>query len=158
MSQKHALDRIDRQLLAALQKEGRLSNKQLAHEVGLAPSSCLERVRRLEREGVLRGYHAEANLEAIGLALQAVVMVRLARHSRELVESFRAHLQQLPEVQSVFHVAGSHDFLVHVAVEDVVRLRGLVLESFTGHPAVAHIETSLVFEHARSYRLPGAYQ
>jgi DNA-binding Lrp family transcriptional regulator len=77
-----ALDRIDFALLAALQKDARLSNKELAARVALAPSSCLERVRRLREEGVLTGFRAQVDPRALGIAMQALVFVRLARHAR----------------------------------------------------------------------------
>jgi DNA-binding Lrp family transcriptional regulator len=77
------LDRIDRALVRALQKDARLSNKELAAQVGLAPSSCLERVRRLRRTGVLRGFHADVAPEALGVGLQALIAVQLRQHSRQ---------------------------------------------------------------------------
>ena len=78
-----ALDRIDRQILAALQNNARLSNKELAAVIGLAPSSCLERVRKLEESEVLRGYHADVAPAALGVKLQAMVAVRMREHSRD---------------------------------------------------------------------------
>jgi DNA-binding Lrp family transcriptional regulator len=85
MSDKSSIDRIDGRILDELQKNARLSNKELAGRVGLAPSSCLERVRRLRRDGVPRGFHAEVDPGALGIGLQALIAVRLARHSRDLV-------------------------------------------------------------------------
>ena len=154
MADKPALDRIDCALLAALQNDGRLSNKELAARVGLAPSSCLERVRRLRETGVLRGVHAELDPASVGIGLQALIAVRLRQHSRDLVEAFRAHVLSLHEVISLFHVAGANDFLVHVAVRDANHLRDLALDAFTRRDEVAHLETSLVFEHARSAEMP----
>ena len=154
MSENSTLDRIDRQLVAALRKNARLSNKELAARVGLSASSCLERVRRLESRGVLRGYHAEVDPRALGVGLQAVVAVRLSRHSRALVDSFREHVLGTPEVRMVYHVAGASDFLLHVAVRDPEHLRELVLSAFTVRPEVAHVETALIFEQLRNPELP----
>ena len=151
---KNDLDRIDCALIAALQKDGRLSNKELAALVGLAPSSCLERVRRLRLLGVLLGVHTELNPEAVGIGLQALIAVRLRQHARDQVEAFRAHVLSLHEVLSVFHVAGADDFLVHVAVRDAHHLRDLALDAFTRREEVAHLQTSLVFEHARAPEMP----
>lgn len=148
------LDRIDRQLVAALRKNARLSNKELAALVGLSPSSCLERVRRLETRGVLRGYHAEVDPGALGVGLQAIIAVRLSRHSRALVESFREHVLGTPAVRMVYHVAGASDFLLHVAVRDPEQLRELVLSAITVRPEVAHVETALIFEQVRNPELP----
>lgn len=143
------LDRIDHAILAALRKNARLSNKQLAAAVGLAPSSCLERVRRLQADGVLRGFHAEVRPDALGVGLQAMVAVRLARHSRSGVESFREHVLGLPEVMDLYHIAGANDFLLRVGVRDTDHLRDLILGAFTARPEVAHVETALIFEHVR---------
>ena len=148
------LDRTDFRILAELQNDARLSNKELAAKVGLAPSSCLERVRRLQAEGALRGFHAEVDPAALGIELQALIAVRLRRHSRDLYEGFRTHLMSLAEMVAVYHLAGANDFLVHVAVRDVEQLRNLVLDAFTTRPEVGHVETALVFEHARGRVLP----
>ena len=144
------LDRTDRQILAHLQNNARLSNKELAARLGVAPSTALERTRRLEREGVLAGYHAEVDLAARGTPLQALVSVSLRRHQRPLVEAFHAHALALPEVVQVFHTTGQSDFLVHVAVRNPEHLRQLALEAFTDRDEVARIETALLFDHRRA--------
>jgi DNA-binding Lrp family transcriptional regulator len=148
------LDRTDVAILDALQKNARLSNKELAAKVDLAPSSCLQRVRRLLEAGVLRGFHADVDPAAIGVGIEAMVMVRLSRHSRETVEAFREHVLSLPRVVTAYHVSGSHDFLVLVAVRDAHHLRDFVLDAFTSRREVARIETALVFEQTRAPSLP----
>lgn len=151
---KTNLDRIDFEILAALQKEGRLSNKELAGQVDLAPSSCLQRVRKLRQAGVIRGTHAEIDPTAMGIRLQALIAVRMQKHSRELVDDFRDYVTSLDEVLSMYHVAGEHDFLVHVAVSDAESLRNLALDHFTTRKGVEQIETSLIFEHSQTWQLP----
>ncbi len=148
------LDAVDVALIQALQQNGRLSNKELAACVGLAPSSCLVRVRRLRDTGVLRGCHADVAPEALGVGLQALIAVRLARHRRGDVEAFLAHTRSLKEVVGWFHVTGAADFLVHVAVRDSDHLRDLAMDGFTTRDEVAHLETSLIFEHERKPALP----
>ncbi len=145
--EKIHFDRIDDAILRALQNNARISNKELAAEVGLAPSSCLERVRRLTDRGVLTGFQARVDPVALGVGLQAFVAVQLAKHSRDLVETFRAHLLTLDEVVSVYHMGGENDFLVHVAVRDANHLRDLALDEFTTRAEVARMETALVYEH-----------
>jgi DNA-binding Lrp family transcriptional regulator len=148
------LDRIDCDILTIRQKDARLSNKELAAAVGLAPSSCLARVQRLRAEGVLRGVHAEVDPQALGVGLQALIAVQLRQHSRAQVKAFWKHALGLPEVLSVFHVAGTHDFQVHVAVRDAHHLRDLALDAFTTRSEVAHIQTSLIFEWAKGQVMP----
>jgi DNA-binding Lrp family transcriptional regulator len=149
-----ALDRTDFAILGALQNDARLSNKELAARVGLAPSSCLERVRRLRQDGVLAGYRALVEPRALGIAIQALVFVTLARHARAQVKSFRQHALSLPESIAVYHVAGQHDFLVHVGVRDANHLRDLALDAFTSRAEVSRIETHLIFEHVPKPQLP----
>jgi DNA-binding Lrp family transcriptional regulator len=148
------LDRQDVAILATLKKDARISNKDLAETVGLAPSTCLERVRRLRELGVINGFHADVDLGSLGLGLQALIAVRLRRHSRELVDSFREYVLGLVEVLGVYHVAGADDFLVHVAVRDAEALRDLAMDAFTTRDEVSHIETRLIFQHVPIRRLP----
>ncbi len=148
------LDRIDGDILVALQNNARLSNKELASSVGLAPSSCLERVRRLQDAGVLRGYHAEVDPSAVGVEIEALVAVRLSEHSRDMVDAFHKRALEHEEVVAVYYLAGATDFLIHVAVRSPSHLRDLVVEAFSTPGEVARVETSLIFEHSRRWRLP----
>jgi len=148
------LDRTDFEILAALQNNARLSNKELAARVRLAPSSCLERVRRLERAGAFRGFHAEVDPRLFGVGLQALVFVRLRRHSRQRVEAFRRYALELPETTGLFHVTGEFDFLVRIALRDADHLRNLLMDAFTSRAEVSHLETHLIFEDVRKPGLP----
>jgi DNA-binding Lrp family transcriptional regulator len=144
------LDGIDFTIVAALQQNARLSNKELAGRAGLAESTCHERVKRLIERGVFRGFHAEVDAKRLGAGLQALVAVRLARHTGAAVKSFRHAMLGLPEAVAVFHVAGANDFLVHVAVSDSDALRDLILRSFTSRPEIVRVETSLIYEQVRN--------
>lgn len=144
------LDRTDLAILAHLQNDARTSNKELAAKVGLAPSSCLARVRRLESSGALSGYHAEVDPRVFGVTLEALVAVRLEKHARQAIADFERHVLTRPEVRGVYHLTGANDYLVHVAVRDAEHLREFVLTAFSTRPEVAHLETSLIFSHARN--------
>lgn len=148
------LDKIDFALLRLLRNNARLPNKDLAEKVGVAPSTALERVRRLREARAILGYHAEIAPQAVGIGLQAMVAIRLTRHSRTLLDAFHDHLLTLPEVLSFYHVAGADDYLVHVGVRDSDHLRDFALTAFTERPEVAHIETHLIFEFRRNPDLP----
>lgn len=154
MSARSAWNRIDYEILEALQKDARLSNKELAAKVDLAPSSCLERVKKLRAGGALRGFHAAVDPEVLGIGLEALVAVRIRQHSRRLIDEFQEHALSLPETVTVYHVAGASDFLVHVAVRDAAHLRDLALDAFTTRDEVDHIETSLIFGHRGNRVLP----
>ncbi|HEY5490119.1 MAG TPA: Lrp/AsnC family transcriptional regulator [Gemmatimonadaceae bacterium] len=146
------IDRIDRDILAYLQHDARISNKDLSAKVGLAPSSCLARVRRLEASGALLGYHAEVDPRAYGVTLEALIAIRLEKHARNAIVAFERYIVTLPEVRGAFHVAGANDYLVHVAVRDAEHLREFALSAFATRPEVAHMETSLIFSHQRNVR------
>jgi DNA-binding Lrp family transcriptional regulator len=143
-----AFDRIDRAIILELQRDSRIANKELAARVGVAPSTCLERVRRLVSRDVLRGFHAEVDLAAIGRSIQAIIAVRLTVHSRTVIDEFYGHVLELPATVSVFHVGGADDYLVHVALPDMTQLRNLVLD-LTARREVEHVETRIIFEHRR---------
>lgn len=149
MATRPELDRTDLAILDALSKNARLSNKELAARVGLAPSSCHERVRRLVGRRVLRGFHADIDPSALGLPLEAMVAVRLRQHTRENYQRFLDHLLQVPEVVAVYHMAGENDFLVHVRARDADHLRDLAIDRFIAREEVGHIETWLMFQHLR---------
>ncbi len=140
------LDRIDRKILRLLQNDGRISNRQLAEEVGLAASTCSHRVNRLREAGVLLDMHATVEPEALGIGLQALVSVSLKRHSREAVRAFHLHALSLDEVRAAYHVTGPRDFVLHLAVRDTDHLRDVTMDAFTTHEEVANIETSIIYE------------
>ena len=151
-----ALDAIDRAILEALSENARIPNARLAERVGVAPSTCLARVNALRETGVLLGFHAEVDLAALGRPLQAIVAIRLAVHAREQIEDFTRAVRALPGVISVFHMTGVNDYLLWVAAADTHDLREFVVDHLATHPAVAHAETSLIYEHTRGPGIWGA--
>lgn len=145
MSQNIVLDSIDQQILRHLQNDGRLSNKDLAAAVGVAPSTCLDRVARLVRVGVITGYTAQIDPEALGRPIEALLAVQVQPHARPLVDPFIAHVLALPETRALHHVTGPDDFVVHVACGSSKDLQRLVLSAFTARPEVARLQTHLIF-------------
>ncbi len=145
----HDLDAVDWAILRILAFDGRVPNNALAEAVGVAPSTSLARVRSLRERGVIRGFHADIDLAALGLPMQALIAVRLCPHNREEVDAFRTTALRLPGVLAVFHVAGADDYLLHVATAGSDALRNFVLDHLIGHPTVQHAQTSLIFEYVR---------
>nr|WP_017973015.1 Lrp/AsnC family transcriptional regulator [Actinopolyspora halophila] len=113
------MDDVDRSILEVLERDGRISNQELAERVGLSPSPCLRRVRRLEESGIIRGYRAVVDPSAVGRGLRVFVGVRLERHAKEEVREFESRVVLLPEVVRCHHVTGNHDYLLHVEVPDL---------------------------------------
>jgi DNA-binding Lrp family transcriptional regulator len=150
------VDAIDRAILELVAADARITNQRLAEMVGVAPSTALGRLRSLRERGVIRGFHAEVDLGALGRPLQALVAVRLAVHAREEIDAFTSAVRELPGVVMVFHLTGVTDYLVWVAAIDAQDLREFVVDHLATHPSVAHAETSLIYEHSRGPGIWGA--
>ncbi len=144
------LDPVDRRILSALAADARLPNNALAERVGVAPSTCLARVRALRARGVIRGYHADIDPAALGRPLQAMIAVRLQSHARGAMTQFAAQIAELPEVLDVYFLGGANDFLLHIAAASTEDLRDFVVVNLSGDPDVALTETNLIFDHLRS--------
>jgi Lrp/AsnC family transcriptional regulator, leucine-responsive regulatory protein len=136
------LDKLDGRILTALQRDARLSNVQLAEEVGLSPSPCLRRVRLLEEAGIIRGYHADLSRPAVGLGLTVFVGVKVQRHSDDTSTAFRQAVVLLPEVVSCHLVSGESDFLLQVVVPDLAAYERLLLGALLKLPGVSDIRSN----------------
>ena len=143
------LDTVDHALLRELQEDARRSNRELAEAVHVSPSTSSERVRALRADGVIRGYHADVALDALGRRVQALTAVTIRPPTRENIEAFRNWTATLPELVAVFVVSGSSDFLLHVAVADTDALYAFVIDRLTERPEIADVNTSVVYEHIR---------
>ncbi len=144
-----ALDEVDRRILAALHTDARMPNSALAELVGIAPSTCHGRVRRLQESGVIRGFFADIDPSAIGLNLQAMISVSLQFNARGKIRNFIAQIRRKPQVMDVYFLAGADDFILHVAARDTDDLRKFVVENLNADSDVAGTQTSLIFEHLR---------
>ena len=133
------MDDVDRSILAVLEKDGRISNADLAARVGLSPSPCLRRVRRLEETGVIRGYRALVDPAALGRGLRVFAGVRLMRHARADVVAFERAVIQLPEVVYTHHVTGNYDYLLQVEVADLPAYEYFHANRMANLPGVAAV-------------------
>jgi DNA-binding Lrp family transcriptional regulator len=144
-----AIDDVDRRILEVVAADGRITNQRLAERAGVAASTALARLRSLRERGVIRGFHAEVDLAALGRPLQALIAIRLTVHAREQIDAFTTAVRELPGVLMVFHLSGVTDYLVWVAATDAQDLREFVVDHLATHPAVSHAETSLIYEQQR---------
>lgn len=142
------LDDTDRALLRTLTVNSRASGAALASALGIAESTVSLRMRRLQAGGTIRRFGIVLDPAVLGATVQALIAIRLVKHARAEIEAFRRIAPGLPGVVSLFHMAGADDFLLHVVARDSDELREFVLTHLTGHAAVAHTETNLIFEHA----------
>ncbi|MEU6343694.1 Lrp/AsnC family transcriptional regulator [Streptomyces sp. NPDC046977] len=144
------LDALDRALIRELQHDARQTNRDLAAKTGVSPSTSLERVRLLRERGVVTGFHAALDLEAVGRPVQALIAVRIRPPARPVIEGFREWAARLPETIGLFVTSGAHDFLIHIAVPDVNGVYAFVIDRLTERREVADVQTTLAYEHVRS--------
>ncbi len=136
-------------MLLALHADARISNSALAEAVGIAPSTCHGRLRRLQDLGVIRGFFTDIDPAAVGLTLQAMISVSLNSTARGRIRDFIQQIRRRPQVMNVYFLAGGDDFILHVAARDTEDLRAFVVENLNADADVAGTQTSLIFEHLR---------
>ena len=138
------LDKTDKEILQILQEEGRIANNELAKRIGLTTTPTLERVKRLEREGIIEGYSAKINKEAVGRGLTVFVTVTLSVHQLNLLEEFTKAVREIPEILACYNTTGEGDFLLHVVVNDTRHYEQFMRNTLTTLPDVQRIHTSIV--------------
>ena len=154
MTEKASLDRTDVAIVRGLVEDARRTNRDLARAVGLSPSACLERVRRLVDRGVITGHHADVSPDAVGIGIEALLTVRLQRHTRSVIEPFQLHCDGLPEVVDWWHLTGGSDYQLLIAVRDHDHLRAFLMDSFTTRPEVGQLTTQIILARRARRRWP----
>jgi Lrp/AsnC family leucine-responsive transcriptional regulator len=139
-----AVDALDRDVLLALQADGRKSNLALARGLDLSPSAMLGRVRRLERSGAIRGYRAIIDPAALGITVRAMVVARLREHSERSIREFEKGIKSVPGVRACYHVTGQFDMVVELALRDLDHLGQLIRVDIARIPGVMNLETMLI--------------
>ncbi len=139
------IDRFDRKILQVLQQEGRISNQELADRIGLSPSPCLRRVRSLEESGLITGYRALVNGEALGLSLTALIHISMDQHTPERFNHFEAAVSEIPEVMECLMITGqSADYQLKVVAKDMISYQDLLLNRITRITGVTGVLSSFV--------------
>lgn len=146
------MDRLDRKILAELQKDGRLSLTDLGERVGLSLSPCHRRVRALEESGAIRGYRAQLDNAVLGLNFSALVFATLREGNQEAVAAFEASLIDIPEVVIAQRLFGEPDYLLHVVARDLPAFQQLYDEGLSRLPNVQRLTSTLVMKHVISER------
>ena len=145
-----AFDRIDRQILAHLQDDGRMTNVELADRVGLTAPPCLRRVRALEEAGIIRGYHAELDPASLGFPITVFAMVSLRSQAEADLAAFEAHVGDIPEVRECHMLNGEIDFILKIVASDLRGFQEILTTKLTPAPNVASVKTSLTIRTAKS--------
>ena len=147
------LDAIDRKILAELQRNGRMTNVDLAKRVGISAPPCLRRVRALEQSGLIEGYHARLNARALGYEVTVFAMVSLRRQAGAELEAFEARCRDWPLVRECHMLNGEIDFLLKCVAPNLLAFQTFLTDELTALPNVSNVKTSLVIRSAKD--LPG---
>ncbi len=139
------MDAKDRKILRELQRDGRLTNAELAERVNLSPSPCLRRVRNLEQAGVIDRYAAIVDREAAGYPVTAFVQITLARHDREVVQAFEQRVHETPQILSCHLLTGSSDYLLQIVMPGLEAYEAFMRDTLHTTPGIATINTSFVY-------------
>ena len=153
ISLDNELDKTDEKIIKILQKNARLSNKQIAAEVGIAESTCSERMRKLQRKKIFFGFHAFIDSSKLGTNIEAMVAIKLTKNTKDEVEDFKKSISLLSEVVNIYHLAGQVDFMLYIAVRDKDHLRDFVMDHVT-KDYVKSLETSLIYDFSQNPLFP----
>ena len=145
------MDRLDRKIIALLQSDASLTNQALADRVGLSPSACLHRVRRLKQDGIIAGYHASINLKAVCRSVSVIATVSLQDQSTEAFRSFRKAAESVPEVVESFTVSGSFDLFLRIIAPDMDRYNQINDQLLDLIPGKVRINSHVVLENGKPF-------
>lgn len=152
------MDSKDRQIIRALQQNGRLTNQELAERVNLSPSPCLRRVRILEDQGIIKGYTALVDPKAYGLRITAFIRIGLQRHEKDCVTGFEARVRDIDEVLDCWLMTGEADYLLRVMIEDLDAYEIFVREKLHAIRGIASIDTSFVYGTVKQVQVYGGQE
>jgi DNA-binding Lrp family transcriptional regulator len=138
------LDTLDKKILEKLQRNAKITNAQLAKEIGLSPAPTLERVKKLELSGLITPYHAEVNPEKLGLGVAVYLQASLQGSNRELIKSFTAKIEKIPEVVECHQVTGTSDFLIKIMTKDIKTYNDLILNTFIDIVEIGNMQSMVV--------------
>jgi DNA-binding Lrp family transcriptional regulator len=150
MSRTHQIDPIDRDILGRLQADGRMTNVDLAAQVGLTAPPCLRRVRALEESGVIKGYHADLSADALGWPITVFAMVSLKSQAEADLKAFEAHVAALPQVRECHMLNGEIDFILKLVARDLPSFQSFLTGELTSAPNVASVKTSLTIRTSKA--------
>lgn len=151
-SDRLKLDAIDFKILRILQEDGRISNLDLSNKIGLSAAPTLERVKKLERSGIIKGYYAQLDLYKLGLGTETFMQVSLAYNKQNAIDNFMEQVTKIDEIMECYQVTGSSDFILKIVVRDVQGYEQLVREKLSRIPEITHMQTMVVLSTIKKAR------
>lgn len=138
------LDKIDLKILRTLQENAKITNLQLSAEVGLSPAPTLERVKKLEQSGLIRGYYAKVNEAAMGLGIRAIIQLSLTRQVENAISNFKKEISRIPEIMECYQVTGSADYVLVILVKDIREFESLISTRLSKMEEIGQMQTMVV--------------
>lgn len=138
------LDEIDKKILKKLQENGKITNIQLSNEVGLSPAPTLERVKKLEKNEIIEGYHAKVNHSNIGLGIEAIIMINLVRQMENAISDFKAGIQNVSEIIDCYQITGQWDYIIKVVVRDIPAFERLIGGKLSKMDQISQMQSMVV--------------
>ena len=153
MSSGIKLDQIDKLILEKLQANAKITNSQLAIEIGLSPAPTLERVRKLENSGFIKSYHALMDTDKIGLGVSVFILVSLSSHKKSQIMSFVEKVNSIPQIVECHHITGSGDFLLKVLAKDITSYQELILDKLVDIDEIGNMQSMVVLSTYKDSRV-----
>lgn len=147
------LDKIDMQILKTLQENGRITNLQLSNEIGLSPAPTLERVKKLENTGIIKGYHADVDSTQVGVGIMSIMLVTLARQKDNAIQNFKKHIVKLPEVTECYQVTGDYDYLLKTMTPDIAGFEKLISEKLSKIEEIGNMKTMVILSEVKNTKV-----
>ena len=155
----HNLDKTDLKILQILQENGRITNLQLSNEIGLSPAPTLERVRKLEKKGLITSYHANANAEKLGIGIKALIQISLARQMENAIAHFTRAINEIPEIVECYQVTGKFDYQMMIMVEDIQAFERLISQKLSKIDEIGEMESYVILSTIKkSHVIPLQYE
>jgi Lrp/AsnC family leucine-responsive transcriptional regulator len=147
------LDAIDFSILRHLQEDGRMTNLELSNRIGLSPAPTLERVKKLEKQKIIEGYHARLSKQKLKLGVSVFIQVTLSRQVENVIQKFRERIHQIPEVMECYQITGNADYLLKAVVQDIPAFERLIAERFSKMEEIGHLQTMLIISEVKQSKV-----
>lgn len=153
------LDNIDLKILRILQENAKITNLQLSSEIGLSPAPTLERVKKLERKKLIKGYHAQLNSELVGIGISAIIQITLTRQVENAISNFKKEINKIPEIMECYQVTGNADYVIKVMMKDMRAFEELISQKLSKMEEIGQMQTMVILSQIKDSKvLPLSYK
>ncbi len=153
------LDNIDLKILRILQENAKITNLQLSSEIGLSPAPTLERVKKLERKKLIKGYHAQLNSELVGVGISAIIQITLTRQIENAISNFKKEINKIPEIMECYQVTGNADYVIKVMMKDMRAFEELISQKLSKMEEIGQMQTMVILSQIKDSKvLPLSYK